>query len=135
MAMDLMVLQNTVTGMKQKVYQLERETTELRLDFDKVMEWLAQEAANRPVASYVVDGQKIILTEADVAHVRAKLIRPHSEEAIKILALSDKIAARRKELPPEERHRLFCENVEAMRAQALLDGTAIKDEWEAAIDD
>jgi len=54
---------------------------------------------------------------------------------VKVLALADKIGELRRHLPPEEQKRLFWENIEAIRAQAISDGTAIDDPMEAVVGD
>jgi len=93
------------------------------------------QAADRPVATFVVDGQEVVITARDVAAVKAHLLRPHSEEAMITVALADKIGALRQHLSPQVRERLFWENVEAIRAKAIADGTAIDDPMEAVVGD
>ncbi len=83
----------------------------------------------------VVDDEEYLVTEQDLAAVRARLVRPHSEEAILTLALSEKLAERWRHLPAAELDRRFWENIEAIRAQAIADGTAIDDPMEAVIGD
>jgi len=67
--------------------------------------------------------------------VRNMLVRPRSEPVIRELALEYKIAERHRSDPPEERDRRFWKNIEAIRAQAIADGTAIDDPMEAVGDD
>ncbi len=93
------------------------------------------QAADRPVATFVVDGQEVILTENDIAAVKAQLTRPRSDEVVQVLALADKIGALRRHLPLQVRERLFWENMEAIRAKAIADGTAIDDPMEAVVGD
>jgi hypothetical protein len=95
----------------------------------------ADQSLDRPVATFVVDGQEVVITARDVAAVKAHLLRPHSEEAVITVALADKIGALRQHLPPQVRERLFWENVEAIRAKAIADGTAIDDPMEAVVGD
>jgi len=116
--------------LQERTQRLEEEMTALRADVEQVAQ-----AFDRPVAAYVVDGEKFDVTEADVARAKTELLRPHSEEAIRTVALADKIGERRQHLPPEEQKRIFWENVEAIRIQAIADGTAIDDPREAAIGD
>ncbi len=93
------------------------------------------QALDRPVATFIVDGQEVVITTGDVAAVKAHSLRPHSEEAMITVALADKIGALRQHLPPQVRERLFWENMEAIRAKAIADGTAIDDPMEAAVGD
>jgi len=93
------------------------------------------QAADRPVATFVVDEEEVVITTGDVAAVKAHSLRPHSEEAMITIALADKIGALRQHLPPQIREQLFWENVEAIRAKAIADGTAIDDPMEAVVGD
>jgi len=102
----------------------------LRADLDQVANMLS-----RPVATYVVDGEEFIITEADVATVRARLARPCSYEAVQELALADKLAERDKNLPEAEIRRLLGEEIEAIRAEAVAKGVTVDDPIEAVIDD
>jgi hypothetical protein len=92
-------------------------------------------ASARPVATYTVDDSKVTVTEADVAAVRAQLTRPHSPVAIRELALAYKLAAQEAQLPEEEQDRRFWENVEAIRSEAVVAGTAIDEPTELLTDD
>ena len=92
-------------------------------------------AAARPTAAYTVDGREVIVTEADVAAVRAQLTRPHSPAAVRELALAYKLAEQEDRLPEEEQDRLFWENIEAIRAEAVAAGTAIDEPAELLADD
>ncbi|MCX6030335.1 MAG: hypothetical protein NT169_13700 [Chloroflexi bacterium] len=93
------------------------------------------QALDRPVATFVVDGQEVVITTGDVAAVKVDLLRPHSEEAMVTVALADKINVLRQHLPPQVRERLFWENMEAIRAKAIADGTAIDGPMEAVVGD
>jgi hypothetical protein len=93
------------------------------------------QATDRPVATFIVDGQEVVLTENDIAAVKAQLTRPRSDEVVQVLALADKIGALRRHLPPQVRERLFWENMEAIRTKAIADGTAIDNPMEAVIGD
>ena len=93
------------------------------------------QAFDRPVATFVVDEEEVVITTGDVAAVKAHSLRPHSEEAMITVALADKIGALRQHLPPQVRERLFWENMEAIRTTAIADGTAIDDPMEAVIGD
>lgn len=114
----------------ERARRLEEEAAALRADVEEVAR-----AFDRPVAAYVVDGEEVTITEKDMATVRDQLTQPRSDEVVKVLALADRISELRQNLPPEERERLFWENVEAIRAQAVADGRAIDDPMEAVVGD
>ena len=97
--------------LQERARRMEEEVAALRADVEKITR-----ALDRPVATYVLDGEKLTITEADVARVRSGLLSSHSKEALRTIALADKISELRQDLPPEERERLFWENVEAIRA-------------------
>jgi hypothetical protein len=113
--------------LQEQARRLEKEITALRADVERVAQ-----AFDHLVAVYEVDGKDIVITKADVETVRARLTQPRSDDVIKALALAEKIGELRQHLPSEERERLFWENVEAIRAQAIADGTAIDDPMEVA---
>jgi hypothetical protein len=92
-------------------------------------------ALDRPVATFVVDGEEYIITAGEVMAVRERLVRPYSEETIRELALAHKMAERHQSMPPIERERRFWENAEAIRAEAIAQETAIDDPSEAVADD
>jgi hypothetical protein len=126
-------LLSTIEEMRNRAQRLEQEAAALRLELDQVATALSDETS--VVARYVVDGEEYAITEADIARVRARLLKPRPPETLRELALADKIAGHVKMLPPEDQYRRFKENVEAIRAEAITDGTAIDDEREAAIGD
>jgi len=130
MPTDAVALWPTLSRLQERTHRLEKEDEALRADVEQVTQ-----ALDRPVATYVVDGEEFVITEDDVAAVRTRLIRPHSEETIRELALADKMAERHRSIPRAERERRFWENVEAIRAQAIADGTAIDDPTEAVVGD
>ena len=80
-------------------------------------------------------GEEFIITEADVAAARARLVRPCSDEAAQELALADRLAERDKNLSEAEIRRLLEEEIEAIRAEAIAKGVAVDDPIEAVIDD
>jgi len=118
-----------LSRLQERARRLEEEATALRADVEQVTH-----ALDRPVATYIVNGEEIAVTEGDVVTVRERLTQPRSDEVVKALALADKIGERRRDLPHEEQERLFWENVEAIRAQAIADGTAIDDPLEVVGD-
>jgi|GEM_PF-3515868 len=119
-----------LSRLQERARRLEEEATALRADVEQVTH-----ALDRPVATYIVNGEEIAITEGDVVTVRERLVRPHPEETVRELALADKMAKRHRSIPRAERERRFWENVEAIRAQAIADGTAIDNPLEATIGD
>lgn len=119
-----------LTRLQERTRRLEEEVVALRGDVKQMVQVLDQ-----PVATYVVDGEEYVLTARDVAAAKAGLLKPHSEDAIRTIALSDKIAERQRDLARAELSRRFRVNVEAIRAEAMADGTAIDDPTEATIGD
>ena len=93
------------------------------------------QAFDRPVATFVVDEEEYVITAGDVVAVRERLVRPYSEETLRELALAHKMAERHQHMPPIERERRFWENVDAIRAAAIAQGTAIDDPMTAIADD
>jgi len=110
-------LQTVVDQLWERVARLEQETAEARADLSQVTDWLAAESE---------------ITDGDLARIRARFVKPRSEELVWRMARAEKLAVRIKRLPPAERRRQFETNVAALRAQAIADGTAIDDPQEAA---
>jgi hypothetical protein len=119
-----------LSRLQERAQRLEEEATALRNDVTQMAQ-----ALDQPVATYVVDGEEYRLTAREVAAVRDRLIRPRPESVIRELALEYKIAERHRSDPPDERERRFWENIEAIRAQAIANGTAIDDPMEAVSGD
>lgn len=130
MADEAVALWPVLSQLQERARRLEQEMAALRADLDQMANMLS-----RPVATYVVDGEEFIITEADVAAVRARLIRPCSDEVAQELALADKLAERDKNLPEAEIRRLLGEEIEAIRAEAVAKGVAVDDPVEVVIDD
>ncbi len=130
MSAEMVAVWPLLNRLQERARLLEEEAVALRTDVVQIVQ-----ALERPVASYVVDGKELFITEQDIMAVEARLTRPRSDEVVYALALADKITSLRRPLPPQARERLFWENVEAMRAQAVADGTAVADPVEAVGDD
>ena len=130
MADEAVALWPVLSQLQERARRLEQEMAALRADLDQMANMLS-----RPVATYVVDGEEFIITEADVAAVRARLIRPCSDEVAQELALADKLAERDKNLPEAEIRRLLGEEIEAIRAEAVAKGVTVDDPVEVVIDD
>lgn len=130
MSIDAVALWPTLSRLQERTRRLEKEDAALQANVEK-----AAYSLDRPVATYVVDGEEFVITKDDVAAVQARLIRPHSEETVHELALVDKMAERHRSIPRAERERRFWENVEAIRAEAIARGVAIDDPMEAVVGD
>jgi hypothetical protein len=126
-------LLETVRLLERRVEYLEKEAALLRQELAQVADELA--AASPVVARYTIEGETYEITQADVDAARANLVKPWPDEAVQELALVNKMAKRLRELSPEEQNQHFFKTVEAIRAAAIADGTAIETEAEAAIDD
>jgi hypothetical protein len=130
MSTEATALGPILNRLQKRARRLEEEVTALRADVEEVAR-----AFDHPVATYVVDGEEFVITEADVVAVRARLVKPHSEETVRELALANRMAKQHQNIPRTERERRFWENVEAIRTEAIVRDIAIDDPIEAAIDD
>ena len=130
MSTEATALGPILNRLQERARRLEEEVTALRADVEEVAR-----AFDHPVATYVVDGEEFVITEADVAAVRARLVKPHSEETVRELALVNKMAERDKDLPEEEVRRRLWEDIEAIRAEAIAKAIAIDDPMEAVVGD
>jgi hypothetical protein len=130
MSTEATALGPILNRLQERARRLEEEIAALRADVEQ-----AARAYSPPVATYVVDGEEFVITEADVAAVRARLVKPHSEETVRELALVNKMAERDKDLPEEEVRRRLWEDIEAIRAEAIAKGIAIDDPMEAVVGD
>jgi len=119
-----------LSHLQARTSRLEKEKAALQVNIEEVTR-----AIDHPVATYIVDGEEFVITAGDVAAVRARLIRPCSDEAAQELALADRLAERDKDLPEAEIRRLLAEDIEAIRAEAIAKGIAIDDPMEAVIGD
>jgi beta-mannanase len=126
-------LLETVRLLEQRAEYLEKEAASLRQELAQVADELA--AASPVVARYTIEGETYEITQADVDAARSNLVKPWPDEAVQELALANKMAERLRKLSPEEQNQHFFKTVEAIRAAAIADGTAIETEAEAAIDD
>ncbi len=126
-------LLETVQTLERRAQRLEEEAALLR----QGLAWVADELTTTSpvVVSYVIEGETYEITQADVDAVQTKLVKPHPESALQELAAAKKVAEHLRKLSPEEQNQHFFETVEAIRAAAIADGTAIETEAEAAIDD
>ncbi|NJN94142.1 MAG: hypothetical protein HC875_08645 [Anaerolineales bacterium] len=74
--------------LEQRAQYLEKEAALLRQELAQVVDELA--AASPVVARYVIEGETYEITQAEVEVVRARLVKPHSEEALHELVLVKK---------------------------------------------
>jgi len=130
MASEATALGPVLNRLQERARRLEEEAAALRADVEQVTR-----ALDRPVATYVVDGEEFVITAGDVIAVRAQLPCPCSDEAAQELALADKLAEREKDLPEAEIRRLIAEDIEAIRTEAITKGIAIDDPMEAVVGD
>ncbi|MCX6030331.1 MAG: hypothetical protein NT169_13680 [Chloroflexi bacterium] len=95
----------------------------------------ADQALDRPVATYVMEGEEYVITAGEVVAVRERLARPYSDESLYELIVADKLAERNKRLPKQELRRRLQKTIEAIRAEAIAKGSAIDDPMEAVVGD
>jgi hypothetical protein len=124
------ILLETIQTLHHRADRLEREAAELRQEIARIEQDLKNPSS--VVARYVINGETYEITRADVEEIKVGLIKPRSESAMIELAAAKKLAKKLRELPEEERKKRFFETVEAIRAEAIANGTAIDTEEEAA---
>jgi len=130
MTMDMVAVWPLLERLQRRAQALESEAAALRADVCQVVQ-----ALDRTVATYNVEGEEYVITAGDVLAVRERLVKPHSEEIIRELALANKMAERSQSLSEAERESRFWKNLDAIRAEAIAQGTAIDDPMEALADD
>ncbi len=126
-------LLETVQTLDRRAQRLEEEAALLRTELAEVTHKLATDSPI--VGRYLIENEIYEITQADVDAVRAKIIKPRAERTLHTLALARKMAERSQHLSREEKALRLQKTIEASRAAAIADGTAIESEWEAAIDD
>jgi hypothetical protein len=87
------------------------------------------------VATDTIDGQSVSVTQKEVDAIRERMNRPHSEMVLREIALAYKMASLEPVVDSEAESRSLLEVIETARHEAVLDGTAINNEYEAAFDD
>ncbi len=126
-------LLETIQTLERRAQHLEEEAALLRTELAQVAHELATDS---PIVDrYLVESEIYEITQADVDAVRAKMIKPRAERTLRTLALARKMTERSQHLSREEKALRLQKTIEASRAAAIADGTAIENEWEAAIDD
>ena len=124
-------LLETIQNLQGQAERLEHEAALLRQALARVAERLADPSA--VVACYDIEGEHYEITHGEVDALQRRMIKPRAERTLITLALSDQMAARRKHWTREQHAAALEQVIEAIRQQAIANGTAIEDE--AAIDD
>jgi hypothetical protein len=124
-------LLDTVRALQIRSAHLEEVAATMRQELAQIVE----QVAHTPLVIYYIDNEKYEITPADIEAVRRRLIKPRTDEALRELALIEQMAKRQEHLPREEVARRLMETVDAIRAEAIADGTAIDREEEAALND
>lgn len=126
-------LLETIQTIKQRAERLEQEASELRRELARIAEVFINPLS--VVARYIIEGETYEITQSDVEMARNELAKPWTESALYELVAVKKMARKLRERSPEEQNQHFYETVEAIRAAALANGTAIDSEAEAVIGD
>lgn len=124
-------LLDTIHSLERRAERLEKEAAALRDELTRVAHDLANPDA--VVATYTIDGETLTLTQGEIEAVRSRLTRPRAEAVLHEVALAYKIASQSPGEDAEVEAERIVATMEAARAAAILDGTAIDDD-EAAID-
>lgn len=126
-------LLETIQTLQNRAERLEQEAALLRQELAHVAQRLVDPLT--VVATYLVQGETYQITQADVDAVQSKMTKPRAEETLRELVLAKKMAERVSHLSREEKASRLLRTVENSRTLAIVDGTAIENEYEAAIDD
>ena len=116
--------------LQERARRLETEAVALRAEVEQVAQ-----ALDQPVATFMVDGEAVIVTTGDVEAVRSRLVKPRSEATLHELALLDKLRTRDRAASVTTRDQRFWSNLAAIRTQAIADSRVIDDPIEAIADD
>lgn len=126
-------LLETIQTLQFQAQRLERDAGELRQALAHVAEVLISPSS--VVARYVIEGETYEITQAEVETVRTGLAKPWSDSALYELAAVKKVANTLRDRSAEEQDQYFVATIDAIRAAAIANGTAIDTETEAAIGD
>lgn len=127
------ILLNTIHSLEKRAERLEKEAVALRNELTRIAQELADPEA--VVATDMIDGQSVSVTQEEVDEIRSRMNRPRSETVLREIALAYKIASLNPVVDSESELRGLLEVMEAARNEAALDGTAIDNEYETALDD
>lgn len=126
-------LLETIQTLQSQAQRLERDAGELRQALAHVAEVLISPSS--VVARYVIEGETYEITQAEVETVRTGLARPWPDSALYELAAVKKVANTLRDRSAEEQTQYFVATIDAIRAAAITNRTAIDTEAEAAIGD
>jgi hypothetical protein len=126
-------LLETIQAIQHRAERLEKEAAELRQELARIAEVMVSPSS--VVARYVIEGETYEITQTDVETVKAELVRPWTDSALYELAVVKKVAQKLRARSSKAQNQHFFKTVEAIRAAALVDGTAIETEVEAVIGD
>jgi len=126
-------LLKTIQAIQNRAERLEQEAAELRQELARVAAVLISPSS--VVARYVIEDETYEVTQDDVETVKVELANPWTDSALYELAVIKKVPKHLKQRSPEAQNQHFFKTVEAIRAAALANGTAIDTEAEAVIGD
>lgn len=126
-------LLETIQTLQHQAERLEQEAADLRHALARVAETLLSPTS--VVARYVIEGETYDITQAEVEAVKSELTKTWAESALYELAAVKKVAKKLSEQSTQAQSQHFLKTVEAIRAQALANGSAIETEAEAVVDD
>jgi hypothetical protein len=121
----------TIQTLRHRAERLEQEAAELRQALDQVAQVL--ESPTSVVARYVIANETYEITQSDVDAVKSECARPWTDSALYELAVVKKVANKLRERPTEAQNEYLFKTVEAIRAAAIADGSALDTEEEAVI--
>lgn len=124
-------LLETIQTLQHQAERLEQEAAELRQALGHVVEVLVSPSS--VVARYVIEGETYEITQADIESTKTELVMSWSDSALYELAVVKKMSKKLKERSPKSQNQHFFKTVEAIRAAALANGTAIDTESETVI--
>jgi hypothetical protein len=109
----------TIDLMQRRIEHLEEELDKVRTILERVL----------------VTVPPLIFTMPDGSKRPFRPNRPVSLQTLATLVRVDALSQERRHLSADERTKLFLQNIEEARAEAIAKGTAIENEWEAALGD
>lgn len=127
------LIHQTIRSMQHRAEHLEREAGQLRRDLARMAELVAE--PDRVVAKYTIEGETYEITQSEADEIRQGLMKPRADSVIYELAAIKKSAQRLRERPADEHWDHLFGTIEAIRSEAVANGTAIDDGDGAAIDD
>lgn len=126
-------LLQTIQSLHKRAERLEHEAAELRVELARVAIELTD--PETIVATYIINEKSYAVTLAEVDRVRKRLIKPRSDQTLAELALAFKIAEERASYDVSQTRQQLKQSIEASRQTAIDDGSALEDEYQAAVND